>query len=81
MQAVRVDLMVVLDDVDEHIMEIFRRHPTRWWKLHQIRTILEFEGLQVGNPELWSRLKALSLLSLIDREKRSRVYRYKNHQS
>lgn len=78
MQTLRMELEITLDDVDERIMEIFSRYPSRWWKAHQIRSILEYEGVFISGPDLWNRMKALSFLSLVIREKRSRVYRYRS---
>lgn len=76
MQSMRLVLDVTLDDVDEKILDVLRRYPSRSWKVHQIRTILQYEGIELGSGHIRYRLQILSALSLVRRERARRGDRY-----
>ena len=46
-------------------------------KVYQIRAILEYRGISIGYSEISTRLRLLSLLSIVEREKTKRVYLYR----
>ena len=46
-------------------------------KVYQIRSILEYKGISIGYSEISTRLRLLSLLSIVEREKTKRVYLYR----
>lgn len=58
------------------LMEIFQRWPTKRWKVHQLRTILEYSDISISSAAIRDRLRILSSLSVILREGGSRVDSY-----
>ncbi len=74
---VRVELEVHLDEIDVKILDIFRKYPTKTFQAHQVRTILERRGLDIGYGELRDRLRVFVLIGLLKREKGKRISRYR----
>ena len=74
-RSMKVSLKVSLDPVDIQIIDAMSSF--RFLKVHEIRTILEYNGTFIGYGELSSRLKILSVLSIVEKQKTSRLYSYK----
>jgi TolB-like protein len=64
-----------LDNISLEIIDTMSNRKTL--KVYQIRSILEYKGISVGYSEISTRLRLLSLLSIVEREKTSRVYVYR----
>lgn len=75
MQLNDISVKLSLDPLDLHIIEAMS--PGKFVKVYQIRTILEHNGIYLGYSEISTRLRLLSMLSVVEREKTSRVYLYK----
>ncbi|KJE49302.1 hypothetical protein [Acidiplasma sp. MBA-1] len=71
----KVSLKVSLDSVDRNIINSMST--IRFLKVHEIRTIMEYNGYLIGYGELSARLKILSILSIVEKQKTSRVYSYR----
>ena len=74
---IRVELEVRLDETDAKILDIFRKYPTKTFQAHQVRTILESGGLDIGYGELRDRLRVFVLTGLLKRENGKRISRYR----
>ena len=74
---IEITLKVCLDDVDKAILEIFKRSPTKTYKLHHIKAILSYKGLDINYGRLARKLALFSDLALISKEKSSSVFSYK----
>ena len=70
------DQSPVLEEIDNRILEILRRYPSRRFKASQIQLILEYQGIQLGSGKLRYRLQVLTILSLVHREKGKHADRY-----
>ena len=73
---VRVELEVRLDETDVKILDIFRKYPTKTFQAHQVRTILESRGLDIGYGELRDRLIVLVIIGVLRRENGTKLFRY-----
>ena len=73
--SVKVSLKVSVDQTDMKIIDAMST--SRFLKVHEIRTIMEYNDIDIGYGELSSRLKILSILSIVEKQKTSRVYSYK----
>ena len=73
--SIKVFLKVSLDSVDRSIIDAMST--IRFLKVHEIRTIMQYNGVYIGYGELSSRLKILSILSVVEKQRTSRVYSYK----
>lgn len=73
---VRVELEVRLDETDVKILDIFRKYPTKTFQAHQVRTILESGGLDIGYGELRDRLRVLVIVGVLRRENGTKLFRY-----
>ena len=73
----KVSLEVTLDGIDQAIIGIFKNSPSRYFYAYQIRTLLEYNGIEIGYGTLSFKLHVLSILSLITMEKTSRHAKYK----
>ncbi len=73
--SMKVSLKVSLDSVDRNIIDSMST--IRFLKVHEIRTIMQYNGIFIGYGELSARLKILSILSIVEKQKTSRVYSYK----
>ena len=73
--SMKVSLKVSLDSVDRNIIDSMST--IRFLKVHEIRTIMEYNGISIGYGELSARLKILSILSIVEKQKTSRVYSYR----
>ncbi len=71
----KVSLKVSLDSVDRNIINSMST--IRFLKVHEIRTIMEYNGISIGYGELSARLKILAILSVVEKRKTSRLYSYK----
>ena len=73
--SVKISLQVSIDQTD---MKIINAMSTiRFMKVHEIRTVMEYNGWLIGYGELSTRLKILCILSIVEKQKTSRVYSYK----
>ena len=73
--SMKVSLKVSLDSVDRNIIDSMST--IRFLKVHEIRTIMQYNGMFIGYGELSARLKILSILSIVEKQKTSRVYSYR----
>ena len=73
--SMKVSLKVSLDSVDRSIIDAMST--IRFLKVHEIRTIMQYNGIFIGYVELSARLKILSILSVVEKRKTSRLYSYK----
>ena len=73
--SVKVSLKVSIDQTDMKIIDAMST--SRFLKVHEIRTIMEYNDIDIGYGELSARLKILSILSIVEKQKTSRVYSYK----
>ena len=73
--SMKVSLQVSLDSVDRNIIDAMST--IRFLKVHEIRTIMQYNGVFIGYGELSTRLKILSILSVVEKRKTSRLYSYK----
>ena len=71
-----IDKHPVLGEIDNRILEILRRYPSKRFKASQIQLILEYQGIQLGSGKLRYRLQVLTILSLVHREKGKHADRY-----
>lgn len=75
-QEMEITLRVHFDDIDMTILDVFRKYPSRRYKVNQILSILSYQGIKINYGELSRRLGFLSSLTLIDKEKTSNVFSY-----
>ena len=71
----KVSLKVSIDQTDRNIIDSMST--IRFLKVHEIRTIMQYNGMFIGYGELSARLKILSILSIVEKQKTSRVYSYR----
>ena len=77
-EEIEITLRVCLDDIDRAILEIFQRSPSKTYKLHHIKTILDYKGLNINYGKLSRKLSLFSDLALISKTKKSsNVFLYK----
>ena len=77
-EEIEITLRVCLDDIDRAILEIFQRSPSKNYKLHHIKTILEYRGMNINYGKLSRKLSLFSDLALISKTKKSsNVFLYK----
>jgi repressor of nif and glnA expression len=74
-------VQIFLDEIDFQLIEIFRRMPSKGLKAHQIRSILEYEGIPLGYGQVRYRLQHLSFIGVVRREKGSHFDRYYFHEN
>ena len=72
-------IQVKLDPVDRAILDIFLDHPTWHLKVHQVKTILEYNNIQVSHAKIAKKLEFLVITTILMRHKGSRVYSYFLH--
>ena len=77
--SVKVSLKVSIDQTDMKIIDAMST--SRFLKVHEIRTIMEYNDIDIGYGELSSRLRILSILSIVEKQKTSRVYSYTDSES
>ena len=73
--SIKIFLNVSLDSVDRSIIDAMST--IRFLKVHEIRTIMQYNGVFIGYGELSARIKILSILSIVEKRKTSRVYSYR----
>jgi hypothetical protein len=73
--SMKVSLKVSIDQTDRDIIDSMST--IRFLKVHEIRTIMQYNGIFIGYGELSARLKILSILSIVEKQKTSRVYSYR----
>ncbi|MCL4320889.1 MAG: hypothetical protein M1427_06575 [Candidatus Thermoplasmatota archaeon] len=73
----KVIIRIKLDVINTKILEIFKKYPNRSFKTNQLRTILEFEGIEIGYGSLARRLTTLVNFTVLTADKGPRVYSYK----
>jgi hypothetical protein len=74
--SISITVNVILDEIDSKTMEIFQRFSHKGLRVHQLRNILEYEGLPLGYGELRNRLLRLSFVGLLERERANHSDRY-----
>lgn len=71
-----ITLNISLDGIKGKIVEIFQRFPSHGLRVHQLRDILEYEGLPLGYGEITSQLRYLCAVGLLERERGQHYDRY-----
>ncbi|WMT49360.1 MAG: hypothetical protein RE472_03010 [Thermoplasmatales archaeon] len=74
--SLEIKLEVQLDRIDQAILSIFSSHPTRSYKVHQIKTILDYRDIVLSPQRIEKRLSFLVITTVLSRRKGSRVYLY-----
>ena len=74
--SISITVNVILDEIDSKTMEIFQKFSHKGLRVHQLRNILEYEGIPVGSGELRNRLLRLSFVGLLERERGNHSDRY-----
>ncbi len=74
---INISLEIQLDEIDTLILEIFKKQPNRIFQSHQIRMILEHNGIEIGYGELRNHLQTLSVLSILKKEKGQKTNKYR----
>ncbi len=69
-------IQVNLDHIDRVILDIFLRHPSWRYKVQQINYILEYQNISIKPMEIAKRLDFFVRISVLKKEKGSRVYIY-----
>lgn len=69
-------IQVKLDPVDRAILDIFLDHPTWHLKVHQVKTILEYNNIQVSHAKIAKKLEFLVIITILKRSRGSKVYSY-----
>ena len=77
MISIRITLNVILDEIDSKTIEIFRRFSHKGLRVHQIKNILEYEGILLGYGKIRYRLQYLSFVGILVREKGRHYDRYR----
>ena len=75
-EVISIALNVYLDRTDYNILQVFRRYPNKAFYAHQLRTLLEVEGLEINSFELRERLRVLVIVGVLKREKSRKFFRY-----
>ncbi len=73
----RMTIRIRLDESSVRILNIFQKYPNRKFKVSQLITILEYEGIEIGYGVLTRKLTNLVILNLLAVERGSRVHKYK----
>jgi Fe2+ or Zn2+ uptake regulation protein len=74
---VEVPIMVKLDKLDQRILSIIQKAPTKGWKVRQIHPILIDAGFHINYGQVTRRLDILCTLTLIEKRKVSgKVFKY-----
>jgi hypothetical protein len=76
LDEIEITLKVCLDDIDQAILEIFKRSPTKTYKLHQIKTILDYQNIVLSPQKIEKRLDFFVILTILGKRKGSRVFTY-----
>lgn len=74
--SLEIKLEVQLDRIDQAILSIFSSHPTRSYKVHQIKTILDFKNITLSPQKIEKRLDFFVVTTILGKRKGSRVYSY-----
>lgn len=74
--SLEVKLEVQLDRIDQAILSIFSSHPTRTYKVHQIKTILDYQNIALSPQKIEKRLDFFVVTTILGKRKGSRVYSY-----
>lgn len=71
-----ITLSVSLDGIQAKIVDIFQRFPSHGLRVHQLRDIMEYEGLSVGYGQITTQLRYLCAVGVIERERGQHYDRY-----
>ena len=74
--SLEVKLEVQLDRIDQAILSIFSSHPARTYKVHQIKTILDYQNIVLSPQKIEKRLDFFVVTTILGKRKGSRVYSY-----
>jgi hypothetical protein len=71
-----VKVIARIDSLDNTILSIFQRYPSRSMKASSILSVLEYEGIVITPAHLRDRLRKLVILGLLIRHDGKRTDRY-----
>lgn len=74
--SLEVKIEVELDRIDQAILSIFSSHPNRTYKVHQIKTILDYQNITLTPQKIEKRLDFFVITTILGKKKGSRVYSY-----
>lgn len=75
-EEIEITLKVCLDDLDKQILSIFSTHPTKAYKVNQVKTLLDYQNIVLSPQKIEKRLDFFVILTLLGKRKGSRVYSY-----
>jgi hypothetical protein len=75
-EEIEITLKVCLDEMDKEILSIFSSHPTRTYKVSQIKTILDYQNIVLSPQKIEKRLDFLVITTILGKRRGSRVYSY-----
>ncbi|MDA8143029.1 MAG: hypothetical protein M0T81_03510 [Thermoplasmatales archaeon] len=74
--SLEVKLEIQLDDIDKKILSIFSSHPTRSYKVNQVKTLLDYENIVLSPQKIEKRLDFFVITTILGKRKGPRVYSY-----
>lgn len=74
--SLEVKLEIQLDEIDKKILSIFSSHPTRSYKVNQVKTLLDYQNIILSPQKIEKRLSFLVITTVLTRRKGARVYAY-----
>lgn len=74
--SLTLKVQIDLDQIDLTILKAFLRYPNKRWRVQQLKTILEYEGIDITSAAVRDRLRFLVAISIIGSHKGSRVSIY-----
>lgn len=74
--SLEVRLKIQLDVVDKKILSIFSSHPTRSYKVNQIKTLLDYQNIILSPQKIEKRLNFFVMTTILGKKKGARVYSY-----
>ncbi len=74
--SLEVKLEIQLDEIDKKILAIFSSHPTRSYKVNQVKTLLDYQNIFLSPQKIEKRLNFFVTTTLLEKKKGSRVYSY-----
>ena len=76
----KVNIVVEMDRIDQALLSFFRKYPHRSYRIHEIFSILRYDGIEASFMQIVNRLHDLCVLGYIRKEKlgRTNIYFYKS---
>ncbi|MGP6221070.1 hypothetical protein [Caldiplasma sukawensis] len=74
--SLEVKIEIQLDEIDKKILSIFSSHPTRSYKVSQVKTLLDYQNIILSPQKIEKRLDFFVVTTILGKRKGSRVYSY-----